>query len=178
MWSSAGGFLRPDIRRSRALSSLTLCRCQSFANTISASAPLDTIVSHVLSRQRPALSKPHLQHPRAQPHLRQSNTLNLDIHPLRQLLHGNTTPRWLADEMLLILSVHTREVGHIRQEHVDLDDSLHGRASFREDGLDIGATGCSLIRDAGTLRKDFAGCICGDLTGHVDECWGLDGLGL
>ena len=51
-------------------------------------------------------------------------TLNLHIRPQRQLENGNTGPDRLgrAVEHLVIDGVHSREVLHVGQEDVDLDD--------------------------------------------------------
>ena len=52
---------------------------------------------------------------------RQSNTLNLDRHTLRQLKNSHTTSRRLMRKELLICSIHLSEGKHRREEHVNLD---------------------------------------------------------
>ena len=57
----------------------------------------------------------------------QRNAFDLDLDALWQLLDRDAAPSRLRDKMLLVFCVHFREVGHVRQKGVDLDDSLDAR---------------------------------------------------
>jgi hypothetical protein len=45
--------------------------------------------------------------------LLQRDALNLNLTSLGKLLHGNAASSWLVGEMLLIDTIHLREVGHV-----------------------------------------------------------------
>jgi hypothetical protein len=114
--------------------------------------------------------------------LRQSNTLNLNVHTLGQLLDSNSTAGRLMREPLRILFVHAlqltlapnppfqtrshstthRKVGHICQEDVDLDDLLDARAGLFQHGLEVSNAGSCLLLDRAlnqrsiNVRRDLA----------------------
>jgi len=68
------------------------------------------------------------------------------------------------------------KVTHIREEDVDLDDLLEGRAGLLKYSLQIVDTLTSLFLD-GALNQ-VALRVAGDLTRAVDGSRSLDGLGL
>lgn len=69
------------------------------------------------------------------PHLRQhSNALNLHIRPQRQLLSSHTSPaRLRLTPILLVNLIHSREVLHVIEEHIHLDDVVDAGARSFED---------------------------------------------
>lgn len=69
-----------------------------------------------------------------------------------------------------------REVGHVGDEDVDLDDLLDAGAGGGQDSLEVADTGSGLLLD-GALDQVALG-ITGDLAGAVDGSRCLDGVGL
>ena len=63
-----------------------------------------------------------------------SLTLNLHVRPQRQLLDRHTSPRRLhIPPVRLVHFVHSREMLHIRQENIHLEDSVDRGAGSGED---------------------------------------------
>ena len=78
--------------------------------------------------------------------------------------------------MLLVHAVHAGEVGHVAQEHVDLDDLAERAVGGFEDRVKVGKHSLGLLLDrTGDYR---AGLVRRDLAGDEDEAVGLDRLGL
>jgi hypothetical protein len=73
-----------------------------------------------------ALSEPRTTGISRMIHLRQnSQTLNLYIRPQRQLLNRHARPRRLhVAPVRLVDFIHSREMLHVREEHVDFEDSV------------------------------------------------------
>ena len=69
----------------------------------------------------------------------QRNTLNLHLHPFRQLVYRYTTPRRLRrpihTEMFLIFPIHLGEILHVCQEDGGFYDAADVGARGREDGF-------------------------------------------
>lgn len=125
--------------------------------------------------QFPEPTQPSLP-PTLPPTSRQRNTLNLHRHPLRQLADRHAAPRRLVFKMSLILLIHLREMGHVRQKHIDLDDFRHARPGFGQDGGDVLYALARLLADAAGDGR--AVLVEGDLARYVDLVRGFDGLGL
>ena len=69
---------------------------------------------------------------------RQSHTLHLHLHPLRQLLNGHTAPRRLrVPKMQFVFPIHFRKILHIRQEHRHLHHLAQVTAGLFEDLVDV-----------------------------------------
>ena len=112
-------------------------------------------------------------------HLSQSNTLNLNVHALWQLVNSHTAPRWLMGEVLLVDTVHFRKAVHGCQKHIDLDHLLNSRAGFLEHGSEVlDAELCHVCDGRGGLGEDLAGRCAWDLAGAVDCRRGGDSLGV
>lgn len=71
-------------------------------------------------------------------HSRQSHTLHLDLHPLRQIPNSHTAPRRLRiRKMQFILAIHFGKIAHIRQEDSHLHHLAQITTSFLEDLVDV-----------------------------------------
>lgn len=108
---------------------------------------------------------------------RQSHTLHLDLHPLRQLLNGHTAPRRLrVPKVQFVFPIHVGEILHIRQEDRHLDHLAQVTAGFFQDLVDV------LDAEGGFVgyRSGRQGAVCqgGQLAGDVDCVRGTDGLGV
>lgn len=79
-------------------------------------------------------------------------------------------------KVLLEDAVHLGEVRHVVQENIHLDDLLHGRVGFLQNGQDVLAALRSLVGDAAVDQG--AGFVGGDLARDVDVGAGDYGLGL
>lgn len=109
-------------------------------------------------------------------HLKQCNTLDLHIHPLRQLMHRHTTPRRLVAEPLLILGVHLRKIPHVHQEHIHFHHLSNRRSPFFQDRFKILDARTRLVGYAAGYQG--AAGVGGDLSAAIDLRGGADGLGL
>lgn len=108
---------------------------------------------------------------------RQSHTLHLHLHPLRQLLNRHTAPRRLRiPKVQLVLPIHFGKVFHIRQEDRHLDHLAQVAAGFFEDLVDV------LDAEGGFVgyRSRGQGAVCqgGQLARDVDCVRGTDSLGV
>lgn len=91
-------------------------------------------------------------------------------------MHSNTATRRLVHKELLIGSIHLSKVGHVSEEHVDLDDLGHLGAGSGQNGLDVVAAGLGEFADG--AGDEGAGGVGGDLAGDEDLAVGADCLGL
>lgn len=91
-------------------------------------------------------------------------------------MHRNTAPRRLVHKELLIGSIHLREIGHIGQKYIDLDDLGHVGARGGQDRLDVVAAG--LGEFANGAGDQGARGVGGDLARDEDLAVGADCLGL
>lgn len=80
---------------------------------------------------------------------RQSNTLNLNWNPLRQLINSNTTPRRFVRKKLLIDAIHLREIIHGGQENVYFDHLADIGASGFKDGGQVSDAEFGHLGDCG-----------------------------
>lgn len=69
-----------------------------------------------------------------------------------------------------------RKVGHVRDEHVDLDDLCNRRPGLLQHGLQVLDARRRLLLDRALDQR--ARCVARDLTGAIDGAICLDGLGL
>lgn len=91
-------------------------------------------------------------------------------------MHGDTTPRRLMAEPLLILGVHLCKVIHVDQEHIHLHHLRDGRPARLEDRLEVRDAGVCLFGYAAAYQ--VPGTVGGDLPAAVELGGRADGLGL
>ena len=98
---------------------------------------------------------------------------------LSQVLSANNAPPpgYLSSTLHLrkLLETH-REVGHVGDEDVDLDDLVDAGAGLLQHGLEVLAALGRLLLDG--ARDEVAVLVGGDLAGAVDGAGGLDGVGV
>ena len=107
----------------------------------------------------------------------QSHTLHLNLHPLRQLLDGHTTPRRLRiPKVQFILLVHFREILHVRQEYRHLHHLVQVTTSLFQDLVNVFDTERSFVGHRS--RRQSTICQSGELARDVDCVRSTDGLGV
>jgi len=108
--------------------------------------------------------------------LRCGNSLNFHIHVVGELRSLDARPCGLRSRKeLLVHLVHCREIVHVLEVDIALDDFLPGRACSLQDVAEVNDTLRRMFLDS--ARDNISILVCWDLSAQEDQTRDLDGVG-